>query len=250
MANRVLAIIPARGGSRGLPGKNIRLFAGIPLIVHSIRFAKRCPEITRCVVSTDSQEIAAVSKKHEADVPFIRPSELAGDDTPMWPVLHHALAKVETEEGIAYDTVILLDPTSPAREINDVSKALKKLEAAPEADGVIAVSEPDFNAIWHSVIEKDGWMQDLIPEGVRYERRQDAPRVFRINGALYAWRASFVRKGGSSWRGGRHQLLEIPDTRAMSIDTQEEFERAQLLVTSGHIRFPWLDEAPETSCAA
>src|SRR5215218_3886475 len=97
-AHPILAIIPARGGSKGLPGKNIRPLAGLPLIAHSLRLAAMCPEITRCVVSTDDPAIADVARAHGGDVPFIRPRELAGDDTPMMPVLQHALSEVERAE--------------------------------------------------------------------------------------------------------------------------------------------------------
>ena len=95
----MLAIIPARGGSRGLPGKNIRPLVGLPLIVHSLRLAALCLEIDRCIVTTDSDEIAAVAKAYGGDVPFMRPAELARDDTPMMPVLRHALLEIERAEG-------------------------------------------------------------------------------------------------------------------------------------------------------
>src|SRR5690242_20745886 len=107
--SEVLAIIPARGGSKGLPGKNIRLLAGLPLIAHSIIFSRLCADITRTVVSTDSKEIAEIARRYGADLPFMRPAELAQDDTSMWPVLRHALQFIEEKEKLAYDFVILLD---------------------------------------------------------------------------------------------------------------------------------------------
>ncbi len=243
---RLLAVIPARGGSKGLPGKNVRPFAGVPLIAHSVLFAKRCPEITRAIVSTDDPEIADVAKQYGADVPFQRPASLARDDTPLWAVVRHALHALEAEEGVPYDAVLLLDPTSPAREPSDVAGACQRLAWRPEADGVIGVSCPDFNPVWHCVIERDGWMTDLIPGGATYDRRQDLPTIYRINGSLYLWRAAFVRAEATSWRrGGRHVLWEIPERRAMSIDTADEFERAEALVRAGLIAFPWLaSEAP------
>ncbi len=240
---RLLAVIPARGGSKGLPGKNIRHFAGIPLIGHTIMFAGMCPEITRCVVSTDSAEITRVAKEFDADVPFTRPAELAQDDTPMLPVLRHALAFVEQEEGRPYDALLLLDPTSPAREPADIAGALKVLLANPAADGIIGVSEPDFSPIWHTVVEKEGWMVDLMEDAVKYERRQDVPTVYRINGSLYIWRTGFVRRSGDSWRSaGKHLMYEVPEHRAMSFDNAREFERAELLVSHGFIDFPWLNQ--------
>lgn len=237
----LLAVIPARGGSKGLPGKNIRPFTGLPLIAHSILLAKMCPEIDRLIVSTDSPEIADVARDFGADVPFIRPAELARDDTPMWPVLRHALQAIEDVDAVQYQYVLLLDPTSPAREPADIRGALCRLRDTPSADGIIGVSQPDFNPVWHCVVERDGWMADLMEEGSRFERRQDVPVVYRINGSLYIWRAEFVRTQERSWRWrGKHLIYEIPEFRAMSIDNVHEFERAELLVKGGLISLPWM----------
>lgn len=241
---KLLAVIPARGGSKGLPGKSLRPFAGLPLIGHSIRFAMRCPEIDRCIVSTDSAQIAEVARQLGGEVPFLRPAELAEDQTPMWPVLRHALAHVESHDGTRYDELLLLDPTSPIREVADVSRALDRLSRSPEAAGIIGVSQPDSNPIWHCVVERDGWMADLFEAGSRYECRQEVPAVYQINGCLYIWRAGFVRRETESWRrGGRHVMYDIPSARAVSIDTLEQFQRAELLVTGGLISLPWLDGA-------
>jgi N-acylneuraminate cytidylyltransferase len=238
---RLLAVIPARGGSKGLPGKNIRPFLGLPLIAHTILFARLCPEIDRCVVSTDSPEIADVARQFSADVPFMRPAELAQDDTPMWPVVRHALQAMEDLDGIKYEYLLLLDPTSPGRLPADVAAALQRLQDFPSANGIIAVSQPEFNPLWHCVVERDGWMTDLIEEGGRFERRQDVPVVYRINGLLYIWRTDFVWKQESTWRRhGRDLIYVIPEFRALSINNGHEFERAELLVKSGIIAFSWL----------
>ena len=240
-SSRLLAVIPARGGSKGLPGKNVRPFAGLPLIVHTILYSKMCPEIHRSIVSTDSAEIAEVAQVHGADVPFMRPSELANDQAHMWPVLHHALEFVEQQEGSRYDLLALLDPTSPGRVPGDVAQAVRRLAECPEADGIIGVSEPDFNPIWHCVVDRKGWMSDLMEEGSSFERRQEVPQVFRINGSLYIWRTGFLRNEPESWRrAGKHLMHEIPESRAMSFDTIDEFQRAELLVKHGYIDFPWL----------
>lgn len=240
----LLAVIPARGGSKGLPGKNIRPFAGLPLIAHSILLAKMCREIDRVIVSTDALEIASVSRQFGAEVPFIRPAELAQDETPIWQVLQHALARVEEQDGVRYDAFLFLDPTSPAREPADITGALRRLQDTPSADGIIGVSRPDFNPIWHCVMERDGWMVDLMGNGAGYEHRQEVPPVYRINGSLYIWRAEFMRTHHQAWRKtGKHLLYEIPEFRAMSIDTAHDFERAELLVKNGLITFPWLNES-------
>lgn len=238
----VLAVIPARGGSKGLPGKNIRLFAGLPLIAHSILFSKLCPEISRVVVSTDSPEIADIARQFGAEVPFMRPSDLAQDDTPIWPVLRHALEAVEQQDGTQYEMLLLLDPTSPTRVPGDIAGAHRRLREAPSADGVVGVSRPDFNPIWHCVVEREGWMADFLKEGSGFERRQEVPAVYRINGSLYIWRTEFVRKEPRGWRCyGRHLMYEIPELRAVSIDEISEFERAEILVRHGLITLPWLN---------
>ena len=237
----VLAVIPARGGSVGLPGKNVRSFMGVPLIGHSILCAKLCSEITHLVVSTDSAEIAEISRHYGADVPFIRPSDLAQSATPMWPVVRHALMTLEDRGETAYDYLILLDPTSPAREPADITHALRQLTDTVDADGIVSVSRPPFNPLWHCVVARDGWMQDLFEQSATYACRQDVPPVFRINGALYVWRAEFVRREEHDWRRhGRHLLHEIPEIRAMSIDDVQQFEQAEHLVRTGQIKLPWL----------
>jgi N-acylneuraminate cytidylyltransferase len=233
----VLAVIPARGGSKGLPGKNIRSFAGRPLIAHSIALAARSPEITRCVVSTDSDEIAMVAKAHSGDVPFMRPAELATDDAPMMPVLRHALGAVEASEDAEYDYVILLDPTSPFRTCADVRQALELLASRDDLDGVVACSKPTFNPFWVGVVEGDrGLLRPAFDTTAKYVRRQDVPRFLRVNGALYVWRRAFIRSAPEAWMEGRHAPLVIDELRATSIDTLEEFLIAELLVTNGLVR--------------
>lgn len=238
---KLLAVIPARGGSKGLPGKNIRPFAGHPLIAHSILMARMTSEIDRIVVTTDDPKIAKVAADYDIEIPFMRPKELAGDDTPMWLVVKHALREIESIEKQNYDYVLLLDPTSPGRTPEDIQGALQKLKENKKADGIIGVSKPDFSPIWHSVVEKEGWMADLIHAGEKYSRRQDVPTVYRINASLYIWRADFVKKCREQWRQeGQHLLFEIPETRAIHIDELYEFEKAELCVKNNLISFPWL----------
>jgi N-acylneuraminate cytidylyltransferase len=248
-ATGLLAVIPARDGSKGLPGKNLRSFVGLPLIAHSILFAKLCCRIDRVIVSTDSATIADVSRSYGAEVPFMRPTELARDDTPLWAVVRHALDEAEKSDGKQYERLLLLDPTSPAREPADIQGALDRLNRQPGADGVIGVSRPDFNPIWHCVVEREGWMTYLVDAGTRFSRRQDVPLVYRINGSLYIWQTDFLRREPRGWQGyGRHVIYEIPEFRAMSIDDIKEFERAELLVKSGFIKFPWFSTDEERPC--
>jgi len=237
---RTLAVVPARGGSKGLPDKNIRTLAGMPLIEHSLRLAALCPEIARTIVSTDSEAIAEVARRAGGEVPFSRPAELGADGTPMAAVLRHALAELDPDGG-AFDFLLLLDPTSPGRLPSDVAEAHRLLAARPEADGVVAVSEPSFNPIWHSVTAgEDGFLERLIGSGQTYTRRQDVPRVLRINAALYLWRTGYIRSAPDEWLSPRHLALEIPDLRAFHIDSAEDLRLAELVLTTGLVALPWL----------
>ncbi len=239
----LIAIIPARGGSKGLPGKNLRSFCGLPLIAHSILLAQSCDEVVKTIVSTDSEEIAEVARKFGASVPFLRPPELSRDDTPLWPVLRHALEAVEKQDGENYRLVMLLDPTTPCRHPQYVMECFQRMMVNAEADGIIGVSKPDFNPVWHSVVENDGWMKDLIPEGSDINRRQDAPPVFRINGSIYMWRADFMQQRADGWRKNSNLMMyETPDFASISIDTLDEFNRAELFVKSGLFKLPWLEK--------
>jgi CMP-N,N'-diacetyllegionaminic acid synthase len=239
-AARLLAIIPARGGSKGLPGKNIRRLAGLPLIAHSIRLARLCPEIDRAIVSTDSPEIAEVARAHGGDVPFLRPPELARDDTAMWPVVRHALHAIEDAEGRTYDAVVLLDPTTPSRLPEEVAGAWRLLQERGDADGVIGVSRPEFNPLWNCWMVRDGWMRPVFEDSGRYTRRQDVPTVYRINASLYFWRAAFIRAQSATWRSGKMLPYEVSDSRAIHIDDADEFRRAEILIQAGYITLPWL----------
>jgi N-acylneuraminate cytidylyltransferase len=235
---RLLTVIPARGGSKGLPGKNTRPLAGLPLLAHSIRCA-RLAGLIDVIVSTDSPEIADVAHAHGAAVPFMRPHELATDAAAMMPVIEHALLEMESRAGERFDRVLLLDPTSPGRLPSDIEAAHRILDGDDAAMGVVAVSRPHFNPYWVGVTPIDGAMQPAFPEQARAARRQDLPAFFRINGSLYLWRRDYV-VSRSHWSEVRILPYEIPESRAFSIDTLEEFEMAEWLLTTGRLELPWL----------
>jgi len=238
----VLAVIPARHGSRGLPNKNLVDLAGLPLIAHSILLAKRCVEIAKCVISTDSEQIAAVARDHGGDVPFLRPATLARDDTPMWPVLRHALAEMELRDRIRYGSVLLLSPTSPGRLPEDVTNAMHLLEEDGRAVGVVAASKPAFNPRWVCIdVASDGYMHQSFPDGHNYVRRQDVPPVYRINGALYLWRRDHVAATEApQYFDTPHRMLEIPEDRAIDIDTPNDLRLAELMFREGFVNLPWV----------
>ncbi|OFI39817.1 acylneuraminate cytidylyltransferase [Arthrobacter sp. SW1] len=239
---KVLAVIPARGGSKGLPGKNIRPLFGKPLIAHTVTLAGQLGDNVRCIVSTDDQDIAAAAAAAGADVPFIRPAELANDTAPMGAVLRHALETMEDMDGTSYDMVLLLDPTSPTRTLENVLEAISLLAGKPGLDGVIAVSEPSFNPLWVGVkpgAEDSEVLERYFTEGTGVVRRQDVPRFLRINGSFYVWRAEFIRRLENSWFDeGRHGYIEIPESQAFSIDDEFEFELIRAAVQAGVAPLP------------
>jgi N-acylneuraminate cytidylyltransferase len=233
-----LAVIPARGGSKGLPGKNIRPLGGLPLLVHSLRCAERVARLARTIVSTDSEEIAQVARAAGGDVPFLRPAELARDDTPTIPVLVHALDEIERREGRRFASLLLLEPTSPGRLPEDIERAFALLDGDAGADGVVACSRPSWNPFYVGVVERGGYLAPAFETGA--VRRQDVPPFYRINGALYLWRTEFLRRAPARWTEGRHRLVEIPEARAFSIDDQLEFDQAQLFLEHALVRLPWM----------
>ncbi|WP_047232109.1 MULTISPECIES: cytidylyltransferase domain-containing protein [Cellulosimicrobium] len=238
---RVLAVIPARGGSKGLPGKNVRPLAGVPLIGHTVRCARELRSVARAIVTTDDPGIAGVAKEYGADVPFLRPDELARDDTPMAPVIRHALEAVEAEEGEPYDAVLLLDPTSPGRDPAKIEQAVGMLGERPEIDGVVSVSAPRFDPLWVGVeTGADGVLHRYFPEAAGITRRQDTRRTYlRVNGSFYLWRADYVRALSSSWLDeGTFAAFEIPENEAFSIDDEEEFRLVEALASAGVLRLP------------
>jgi CMP-N,N'-diacetyllegionaminic acid synthase len=242
-AERVLAVIPARGGSKGLPGKNLRALAGLPLIAHSIRCAKATPEIAHVVVSTDSQAIAEVARAHGVEVPFMRPPELATDETGLDLVLRHAHAEMERACGQRFAVQVLLQPTGPFRLPEDIRAGLALLANDPALDGVVACSEPSFNPFYVGVVERDHLLRPAFTPERAIQRRQDAPRFLRVNGTLYLWRRRWLARRATHWLDQPHRALVIPDLRGVDIDSAEDFELAEWLLATGRVRLPWLERS-------
>ncbi|GAB4099804.1 acylneuraminate cytidylyltransferase family protein [Sinomonas halotolerans] len=241
-APTVLAVIPARGGSKGLPGKNIRPLNGRPLLAYSIELARELGPLVRCIISTDDEEIAQAARESGGDVPFMRPAELASDTAPTSLVLRHALETMESLDGVEYSSVLLLEPTSPTRSAEAVSSALRKLDDDPSLDGVIAVSEPFFNPDWVGVRpsqENPGVLVRHAPRAAGVVRRQDMASYLRINGNFYVWRADFIRRVSGSWFDeGVHGYVEIPELHAFSIDDEREFKLIEAVVAAGLAPLP------------
>lgn len=221
----VLALVPARGGSKGIPRKNIKLFGGKPLIAWTIEVALRSRSIDAVVVSTEDEEIAEVACRWGAQVPFLRPAELAQDATPGIDPVLHAL-----EQLPAFDAVLLLQPTSPLRTTDDIDQCI---ELAQElgAPSVVSVSEPEKHPYWMYRLREDQRLQTFI-DAPQVSCRQELPRIYALNGALY-----FALSG---WLQQRRAFITeetaayvMPRERSLDLDSMIDWKLAELLLREG-----------------
>jgi len=223
--SRVLALVPARGGSKGIPDKNLRPLAGRTLLDYAARSAAASGVIDRIILSTDSEQIAVEGRRVGLEVPFIRPAELAQDDTPMLPVIEHALDFVK-QEGWDAEILVLLQPTSPLRtaaHIRDVVGALR----ASQADSVVTVVELPRHLSPDYVMRLDeGRLVPFLPEGARVTRRQDARPAFVRDGTVYACWVKTVREARSIY-GRSCRPWIIPSGESITIDSPDDWRDAE-----------------------
>ena len=224
----VLCVIGARGGSKGLPGKNIRPLLGKPLIGWTIEQAKSCPEISRVIVSTDSSDIAQVARDFGAEVPFIRPAELATDSAGKWEVWQHALNFVEQELKWPVDLFVDLDCTGPLREISDISNAIDQL-LREDLDGVFSICEARKNP-YFNLVEYEGdhlRVSKKLPNPI--VARQAAPKVYEHVGCLYILKPDYVRTARGLLEGRVKGYL-LPPERGIDVDGELEFEFVEYIM--------------------
>jgi CMP-N-acetylneuraminic acid synthetase len=239
MVSEVLALIPARGGSKSIPRKNIRPFAGHPLIAYSIAAGLAAETVSRVLVSTDDEEIAAISRQYGAETPFLRPAELSQDHTPDLPVFQHALAWLAENEGYQPEIVVQLRPTSPFRRVAHIDQAVYCLLERPEADAVRTVCAPFQNPFKMWQIGPDGFMHPLMdighPEPYNLPR-QLLPDVYWQTGYVdVAWADTLLQKNSMT---GEHILpLVIDPSEWIDIDSPDDWRRAERLLESGEIGF-------------
>jgi CMP-N-acetylneuraminic acid synthetase len=221
----VLAVVAARGGSKGLPGKNLRILAGRSLVARAVDVARQSAVVDRIVVSTDDEAIAEEGRRAGADVPFLRPAELASDAAPMLPVLRHAVQALE-QAGAAIEIVVLLQPTSPLRTPQHVRDAVTRLRETG-ADSVVSVVELPRHYSPDYVMRIDGErLVHFLPEGARITRRQDARPAYVRDGTVYVcWRRTLVEQ--NSLYGADSRPLVIPAAESLTIDTAADWDEAE-----------------------
>jgi CMP-N-acetylneuraminic acid synthetase len=228
---RVLGVIPARGGSKGVPRKNVRLLGGKPLLQWTAEAALSARRITRVVLSTDDEEIAELGRRCGVEVPFLRPAELAQDNTPMFPVVEHAVRWADTN-GECIDAVCLLQPTTPLRRSEDIDSCIDLLDRLM-ADTVLSVLPvpAEHNPHWVYVEAGDGAIRLATREATPIPRRQDLPPAWHRDGAVYVTRRDVVMQGGSLY-GPRVVGYPMDPSRHVNIDEPADWERAEALVAA------------------
>ena len=221
---KTFGFIFARGGSKGLPGKNIKPLGGLPLIGHAVNAARESGLIDRIIVSTDDEEIAKTARGCGAEVPFMRPAELARDDSPEWLAWRHAVGQVED-----FDVFVSLPCTAPLRNGEDVRRCIE-LYRAGGCDMVVttrkAERHPSFNMVTR---DADGYVHVAMPLAKAVTRRQDAPEVFDMTTVAYVTSPRFIREN-DSLLAGRVKAVDIPAERAVDIDTELDFAFAEFLM--------------------
>jgi N-acylneuraminate cytidylyltransferase len=229
----ILAVIPARGGSKGIPGKNIKPLAGKPLLVYTIEAARQgLPQGATAVVSTDNDAIAEVAAAYGMKPPFMRPDELATDTATSYDALIHAIDWYERTHDLVADVVIMLQPTSPLREGKHISEALALYHEG--LDMVVSVKETDANPYYLLFEENEEGYLEPSKEG-HFTRRQDCPVVYEYNGAVYVVNLKSLRAAGSMRDLKKIVKYPMPSEISVDLDTPIDWEFAEFLInrTSG-----------------
>ena len=225
---KVLAVIPARGDSKGIPRKNLYPLNGKPLIAYTIEAARKSKLLTRSIISTDSEEIAEVAEKFGGDVPFIRPNVLASDTASSIDVVKHAMKELEKADGVRYNYAVLLQPTTPLRLSGDIDKVIQKL-ISTQCDTVITMVDVGaYHPARMYRIENDRLL-GIMEESIAMRRRQDLPPIYIRSGDIYACKRNIIFNR-NTMLGNDCRPLVIPSNRAVNIDTLEDLLFAEYLL--------------------
>jgi CMP-N,N'-diacetyllegionaminic acid synthase len=222
----VLALIPARGGSKGVPGKNVRPVGGRPLIAWTIVAAKASRYVDRTVLSSDDQSIIDAARSFGCDVPFTRPAELATDEADSMSVVRHAMTVLPER----YDYLVLLQPTSPMRLAQDIDRAIERCVNSG-APACVSVCEPDKSPYWMFRAGKGDVLEPLLAAEIP-DRRQQAPAVLALNGAVYVARTDHLAGGGTFLAPGTVGYV-MPKERSFDIDTELDLRIVDFLLHQG-----------------
>jgi N-acylneuraminate cytidylyltransferase/CMP-N,N'-diacetyllegionaminic acid synthase len=227
----ILATICCRGGSKGVPNKNLRLMHGIPLIGHTITQAQQSKLIADLIISTDSQQIADTAKEFGAKVPFFRPDDLASDTASKWPVFIHALEFYEKEYGVEVEYLVDLDVTVPLKTPQDIDGAIQLALDNPSTEVVITGYEPERNPYFNMMeIREDGLAEIVKKSEKPIVRRQDAPDVYSLSPAAFVIKKSALYNY-PHWSKAPCRIFPIPRERAIDIDSLLDFELVEFLMS-------------------
>ncbi len=224
----MLAIIPARGGSKGLPGKNIKDLCGKPLIAYTIEAALKSKKITQVVLSTDDEAIAETCKRYGIEIPFLRPKELASDNSLIVDTYIYTVDRINKEQNKNYTSVVALLPTCPLRTAEDIDRAIEIYEKK-EADSVISFYEAPHPVQWYKKIDKDGILRSILPEGDRLANRQEEEKSYLPNGAIYVFSMDLLRD--KKYYSNKTYPYIMPASRSIDIDNLFDFEMAEFLLS-------------------
>lgn len=241
-----IAIIPARGGSKGLPGKNIKLLAGKPMIAWTIEQAKASKYLDEVIVSTDDEEIARVAKEYGACVPFLRPAELARDDSLAIDAVIHLLKEKDKAEGRMPDLAVVLQATTPLMITADIDGAIEMLASQSNADAVVSITEVPGSPYWFKVLTDEGFIKPYSPNVEICRLRQDDPAVYRPNGAIYVGKTKVWIESRSFYPENTLGYV-MPQTRSIDIDTARDFELVELMFSNAAKRTSVSDQLRSTS---
>jgi len=227
---RALGLVVARGGSKGVPGKNLLPLAGRPLVAYTVAAARESRALERAIVSSDDADIIAAARAAGGEAPFARPAELAGDRSSTVDVALHALDWLARADGYEPDALVMLPATAPLRRGAHIDGALAVLAAEAAAEAVVAVAEPEYPPYWMLRIEA-GRLRWLFPEGARADHRQELPPAYRPNGSIYAIRVGALREQRTFYPRETAPYV-MPREASVNVDTRLDLELAERLLAA------------------
>lgn len=233
MNSKFLAIIPARGGSKRLPRKNILNLAGKPLIAWSIEAARNSNNISEVVVTTDSLEIKKIAEDFGASVPFIRPEYLSNDTASSFDVVKHCIEYYQTQLNKTFDYIILIQPTSPLRTSSDIDSSIELL-IEKNADAIVSLCETEHSPLWANTIDNTLSLDHFLQDDVKTKRSQDLPIYYRINGAIYICRTTELLKQKTFFLEKKCFAYLMNKEKSVDIDTLIDFKLAEILISENN----------------